>query len=509
MKFLHVCLLALVALLSVTLVAATEREVRSYTSEMEYVDHVALNSIGAEEQVGASPALMETASTDDAVNQATATPSAPVEHKMGFFMEDETSLLEAQAETEIDTDVMRQMALEIHDAAQANLNEEGEVVSFLESSADVDTDADVDAEGESYADSESDADADADSEFYAESDADADSDAYGESDAEFESEMDSEVDREVERDAIPTRSMAEIRNLAAVRNRRLDPNAGLTPAEVAQEVADNAASKRAAEEEKRDKVESAVDKVKAKEDAKILSQPLPVVPQASKESSSAAAAEIVRLPTDLSAEHGATLRANEAATATIGGALKEMDAILRSKDDTIRSLVYNISYLTVNIGKLANKLDESRNYIKSLETKLNLSRAKVHKLKGHVAHSKATASSIRAQLKAVEARLNGQDAKTAEVSAYLAKKVNTPNAKFNDNLKVVGKRVKSVSRRGRKLRSKLHPVAGTQTLADASVSFQANGVFPFPVDVQTFTPPAFAPVGGIPTIVIERADDGM
>ena len=98
--------------------------VRSYTADMEYVDHVDLSN-SAEDLPVADHAMMETASDNTNSEES----AAPAEHEMHFSMaaEDDkeqdlsASFLEADAAEEIDTAVMRAMALEIHRVAQAHM----------------------------------------------------------------------------------------------------------------------------------------------------------------------------------------------------------------------------------------------------------------------------------------------------------------------------------------------------------------------------------------------------
>jgi hypothetical protein len=467
MKFTTIFVCAVLVILSITSVAGGRREVRSYTSDMEYVDHVDINQNSEDLPVAEQHSMMETESSEE-----------PTEEKaMHFFMESEAesedaldqSFIEAESQDDLDTEVMRAMALEIHDAAQENIDESGEVQMLIEVSA--------------------------------------------------------------------------------------DPSV-LSAEELAEEKADFAADKADAIASQKDAAEEVEEAKEAQKDAAILATPLPTpapapvqtaVPPPTTVPAPAPAApapvvvaappkivtvtkDVVQLPPDLSAEHAETLRANEAATGTIKGALKEMGAILQSKDDTIRSLVYNISYLTVGIGKLANKVDLQKSYIELLRSKLRLAKSKNRELRRHVAHTKKTTKSIRAQLQQVEARLNNQDAKTTQLKSFLKDKKDTIRLpQLADDLEVrgtpVNKKVSSQQPRRRRRRSRrvssklshLRPVEGTQTYADAhSIPFipaQATFIpashYFVPGSVPTpLTHPTYNPYDGIPTIVVERSDDG-
>lgn len=151
MKFTHVCLLVLIALIGLNFVSATQREVRSYTNEMEYVDQV--NSASEESPV-ADHSMMETES-DHSSNTQTQSSDDSGNH---FSMESEaeeqaedefgihSSFLEADAASDVDTESIRAMALEIHDFAQSHLDDDGEVVSMIEAESETEAESEVEAD---------------------------------------------------------------------------------------------------------------------------------------------------------------------------------------------------------------------------------------------------------------------------------------------------------------------------------------------------------------------------
>ena len=157
------------------------------------------------------------------------------------------------------------------------------------------------------------------------------------------------------------------------------------------------------------------------------------------------------------------------------------------------------------MGKLANKVDLQRTYIGLLQQKLALSEAKNQELTGHVSSSAQTVLSIRAQLKDVEDRLNTQDKTTEALSNYLTKnadKIALPT--LGDELNIVRPAAAAApvapAAPVRRINSRLRPVIGTQVYADSDYT-----AVPY-IPQGAFYPPSF---DGIPTIVIEREDDGQ
>jgi hypothetical protein len=480
---LTVVFVAFVALLAVSAAALeVEREVREYTNDMEYVDHVDLDQ-SAQDLPVADHSMIEHTSEEHSEQHHDTEDDGPhfsMETEAEESLDDELGLnqsfLEADSNDDIDTSAMRAMALEINDAAQAQLSDDAEVLM------------EMDAE------------------------------------AETESEVDADAEMELDMEADPS---------------------GLSSTEVAQEKKDQQAERNAAAAEAADKAEEAADKKEASADAAAEAAakaaeaqaaaakaaapaPAPVVVATAAPAAPAADKTIVQLPPDLSAEHAETIRVNEAATKTIQGAMAEMNGILASKDNTIRSLIYNISYLTVSMGKLANKVDLQRAYIGMLRNKLHIANLKNKQLHDHVEHSADTVVSIRGQLKAVEDRLNKQDKTTQLLSDFLTKnqdKIELPPLK--DDLEIRGTPVvqpRSNARLARRVRAKvvasnsrLRPVPGTQVFADAHVPAfipATNGPVFYPssayfTGVTPFTHPTYEPYGGhIPTIVVEREDSG-
>jgi len=224
--------------------------------------------------------------------------------------------------------------------------------------------------------------------------------------------------------------------------------------------------------------------------------------------------EIINLPSDLSAQHAETIRANEDATRTVSSALQEVSGILAAKDNTIKGVVANITYLTVNIGKLANKVDLQRAYIGLLHQKLRAEKLRNKKLRAHSRHTADTVNSFRQQLKFMSDRLKKQDKSRDHLENYLAKhKDNRKLPNYKDDLEIRGERITRPrhphrgTRRGRRSR----PVAGTQVYANAHYNIplaRAQFLAHFISD-NAAAPPTFT-VGadGIPTIVVEREDDG-
>lgn len=148
MKFL---LFGLLALLCVSQLAAA-REVRTYSNDVEYVDRVDVSPHATELPVAVAAretSLME-ATSSTTMEQAE-------ERPMQFFMENEPAAEEVWRELSsfveleaVDTEVARTMALEIHDAAQAQLDDsEGSMVlALVEAEAEAEVQAEVEAEAE-------------------------------------------------------------------------------------------------------------------------------------------------------------------------------------------------------------------------------------------------------------------------------------------------------------------------------------------------------------------------
>jgi len=118
----------------------------------------------------------------------------------------------------------------------------------------------------------------------------------------------------------------------------------------------------------------------------------------------------------------------------------------------------------------------------------------------------------------MEARLNKQDQSSDALEHFLSKHKDTkPLPKYTDNLEIRGQRVTSPKakvarrlRRGRRSNKRLHPVDGTAVLASAQYSYTHHApavVFPTPFSHPTFEP-TFFPGDAIPTIVVERNDNG-
>lgn len=345
--------------------------VRSYVNELEYVDDVQNAAVTVPE---AEPQLLEHSTAASASAVSSAADSEADAQGNSFHMESESDFSEDDAlgittmlelpstgTEEVNTDVMRAMALEIHEAAQLALPEDAAEIdgSFVE--------------------------------------------------------MDSEAEAEME----------------------IDPSV-LTPAEVAQAIADAKADAADAAAEKADAIEAAKDAKEAAATAAPAAPatpapttPAPTVlaptataapaaPAAAKPAAPAAAPVSIALPADMSLEHAETLRTSEAATFAIRGALGEVGAILSAKDDTIAGLVANISYITVNMGRLANQVDVQRSYINLLLRKLAIAQIKNAELANHVALSSSTVASVRAQIGAMESRLASQNSVTQALAQSLS-----------------------------------------------------------------------------------------
>jgi hypothetical protein len=435
---------------------------------MEYVDDAAAAAtplgaaIATEEEyssptarvVAAAAAMMETEA--QSASDAYAMQSEEEAMDLGSFLESEsTAAAVDQQLSEVDTQVARAMALEIHEHAQAMLDaQEMDAEMLVEMSAETETEAEAEAETE----------------------------------AEMEAEVEAEVDAEAEVEADPT---------------------GLSAEDLAQEMMDKAAESADAKAEQADKKEEAKDVAKATADG-IPIGVVPVVPVAP----AAAPKVVVQLPEDLSVEHQQALQANTAATATVRGALGEVGAILASKDNIIRSLVANTSYLTLSVGKLANQIDLQRSYIRLLQDKLKVAGLKNRELHAHVAHSADTVVAVRSQLAAVEQRLNKQDKTTVMLAGFL--KQNEDSAALppiSDNVEVRGtpvKKLKAASQRRAAKRSNVHmrPVAGTQTFARPAARFDIGSFFNGPAAPAFFQPLPYRGGLPIPTIVVEETDDG-
>jgi len=551
MKFSYLLvILAIVAFIAPVLATEADieanREVRSYVNELEYADHVDANpglssesesTSETEDESSSDHAMMETESGDadsadeqhySMMSDSEAEAEQQAEEEFGVTQQ---SFLEADAAQDIDTDVVRAMALEIHDHAQNLIDADDQVL--------LQVDSEVEAETETEAETEVDSELD----LEAETESESEMDAFAEAEAEAELEGQVDVDAEGEMFADPPL---------------------LSPAELALEKADKAAEAADAAAEKKDNAEAAVDTKAAAADTKAAAvaatvaaaaaaapTPAPAAPAAAPAAAPTPAAAapapaaaapapaaapaatpapaepaktVVTLPADLSAEHAETLRANAEATATIQSALGEVSGILASKDDTIKSLVANITYLTVNIGKLANKVDLQRSYIGLLSEKLRVAQLKNKRLNAHVKHSVDTVSDVRQQLKAIKARLTSQDQKTEKLVDFLGQhKDTTELPALKDDLVIRGPRTTvpkhnaKLARRVRaKINKRLRPVDGTQVYASADytrIPIPAPHWFPssffHPTGPTPLTHPTY-PFGadGIPTIVVERRDDG-
>jgi len=215
-----------------------------------------------------------------------------------------------------------------------------------------------------------------------------------------------------------------------------------------------------------------------------------------------------------------------------------MSTILSSKDDTIRSLIANISYLTVNIGKLANQVDLQKQYISLLSNKLELANVKNKQLHDNVELSAETLRAARNGLKNIGKRFDQQDEATTDLSKFLTAnqdKIVLPV--LPNSLEVVGKPITQLPvHRPRRIRARTcrncrvaadvvvrHPlvhVAVPHTVYRTSSVPYYNGAIHRVHHVTTrrhhprqsrYFSPRYSRHSfqeNIPTIVLERPDDG-
>jgi len=228
----------------------------------------------------------------------------------------------------------------------------------------------------------------------------------------------------------------------------------------------------------------------------------------------AAGNTIVQLPEDFSEAHRKLIRHGRKETRQSIQAARHVAVVLTDKDETIRSLVANITWMTVNMGKLADKVDLQSKYISLLREKLHIAKALNRRLRRHAADARSTNEDIRSQLKSIKSRLAAQDRKHQDVNEYLEKnvdKVKLPS--LGPEMEIVGPRL---HHRRRKFAARLRPVPGTQTYAahfspyiyPASPVFIPSSAPSVHVVDRPFAHPFEGPLGNIPTIIVERPDNG-
>ena len=366
--------------------------VRSYVNELEYVDDAARAAVTEsvaepqmmveQESEHTAAAAVSTAADSEADAQGN---SFHMESDADFAEDDSlgiTTMLEMHSAQEVNTDVIRAMALEIHEAAQAALPEDAAIdESFVEVGSEAEAEIDPTLlSPEEVAQAIADAKADA---------ADA---AAEKADA-----------VEAAKDAAEAKAAAAPEVSAAPQPAVPAPTAAAAPAAApaALPAAPNAA-----------------DPAAALAAAAAAATPAPAAAAPAAAPAAVTPAPIV-LPQDLSVENQESLATNEAATFAIRGALGEVGAILSAKDDTIAGLVANVSYMTVSMGRLANQVDLQKSYISLLLKKLAIAQLKNAELANHVALSTSTVASVRAQIGAMESRLNSQDDVTKALAQFL------------------------------------------------------------------------------------------
>jgi len=501
----------------------TEREVRSYVSDMQYVDRVESPSASLVEMRSAG----ESASESDSESESLRPPvivshsfdmegeePAPVEADAHAFLEAESES-EAEAEAEaVNTEVEREMAGEMQAAALALLETEMDNTDavLIQLSAEGEQESETEGEGES------------------ESESDAEADVEDEDSSNMLAELQSELDKHAEpakQTLLPPKMVEQERMDKAAEQH--DKAAEAKDKKEAAEDAAKAAAARA-----RDAIAARLDAAAvALHKAKVANAKATAVKATTTKKTAAPAQSVVVLPSDYSAEHRELLKLNAASTQAINGGFSEMSKLISAKDETIRNLIANVTYLSQSVHKLAHQVDLQRSYINLQNKKMKLALLRNARLQQHAEDSAATVKVIQAQLKASEARLALQQKHTKELEAYLKAhedKIQLPN--IPETVKVIGlepkkkpapKKVTAAVKKTAPTNTHLKPVPGTQTWAYSDETlpthtFRGQSILGsttrVPVNVRPFIPRqlrplVFRPPPYIPTIVVEAPDDGQ